>query len=71
MPDSDRFILGVGATLRPNQRMAIDIGYQHVFMQDADLGMTIYDDGDAYISMTGVSSSSADLMGLQVSYQFS
>ncbi|MBV52461.1 MAG: hypothetical protein CL816_00175 [Coxiellaceae bacterium] len=71
MPDSDRFILGVGATLRPNQRMAIDIGYQHVFMQDADLGMTIYDDGDAYLSMTGVSSSSADLMGLQVSYQFS
>ena len=71
MPDSDRYIVGVGATLRPNQRMAIDMGYQHVFMQDADLDMTIYDSGDPYLSMTGISSSSADLIGLQVSYQLS
>ena len=72
MPDSDRYIVGIGATLRPNQRMAIDMGYQHVFMQDADLDATVSFPDDGYtMSMTGVSSGAADLIGVQVSYQLS
>ncbi|HAG62104.1 MAG: hypothetical protein CMF55_01935 [Legionellales bacterium] len=71
LPDSDRYIVGIGATLKSSQRLLIDMGYQHVFMQDADLDEVIYVDGTPFLSMTGVSSSSANLIGLQISYSFS
>ncbi len=69
MPDSDRYLIGVGAGLKASKRVAIDVGYQHVFMHDADLDETIQLDGSDFMQMTGTSSSSADLFGIQFSYR--
>ena len=73
LPDTDRYLLGVGATLKPNQRLSIDMGYQHIFMQDADLDANVSFPEHPRIGlmMSGVSSGAADLVALQVSYQFS
>ena len=69
MPDSDRYLIGVGAGLKASKRVAIDVGYQHVFMHDADLDETVQVDGSDFMQMTGTSSSSADLFGIQFSYR--
>jgi long-chain fatty acid transport protein len=76
VPDTDRYWLSIGASLRPPTvpGLSIDFGWSHLFTDDADIDYTL-----EVINGTGVETNlrgelkgedGQDLVGLQVSYTF-
>lgn len=62
VPDSDRWIVGVGASYKINDHMQVDAGYSHVFMKAAEShnqlpngGSTLHSKYDSSINMVGFS----------------
>ena len=62
VPDANRWILGVGASYKINDKMQIDAGYSHVFMQTSkshnqspNNGTTLHAKYDSSINMVGLS----------------
>lgn len=71
MPDSDRWTVGSGVSYMPTQRSKFDLAYQHIFMKTADIDATIDISAFPSESISGESDTSANVISLQYSYQFS
>lgn len=64
-PDSDRVWLTLGAGFTPVENMTIDVGYAHIFVEDADINRA-----DKGAQLKGAYELDADVIGAQLSYRF-
>ena len=64
-PDSDRVWLTLGAGFTPVENMTIDVGYAHIFVEDADINRA-----DKGAPLKGTYELDADVIGAQLSYRF-
>jgi long-chain fatty acid transport protein len=69
LPDSDRNWVAVGAQWSPGGSFVVDVGYAHLFVDDAALNQ---DDGNATARgfLLGEQQSSIDIVSAQLSYKF-
>lgn len=69
LPDEDRTWVAVGAQWNPGGAMAVDVGYAHLFTDEAPLNQ---DDGNAIARgfLIGQQESSIDIVSAQLSYKF-
>jgi long-chain fatty acid transport protein len=69
LPDSDRNWVAVGAQWSPGGSFVVDVGYAHLFVDDASLSQ---DDGNATARgfLLGEQQSSIDIVSAQLSYKF-
>jgi long-chain fatty acid transport protein len=69
LPDSDRTWVAFGAQWNPGGSFVVDVGYAHLFVDDASLRQ---DDGDARARgfLLGEQQSSIDIVSAQLSYKF-
>lgn len=69
LPDEARKWVAIGAQWNPSDSVVIDVGYAHLFMDDAPLNQ---DDGNAAVSglLNGVQQSSIDIVSAQGGYRF-
>jgi len=65
LPDADRFWIGAGASYNWDERLSIDIGYTHPFVEDAPANETI--SGIRYASTT---EGSVDTISVGLRYHF-
>lgn len=73
LPDSDRISTGLNLRYQPSKALLVDLAYQHVFMGDAAIYGAVYEDvANKEVSdiISGSSSSSADIVALQLAYRF-
>lgn len=73
LPDSDRISTGLNLRYQPSKAVLVDLAYQHVFMGDAAIYGVVYEDvANVEVSdiVSGSSSSSADIIALQIAYRF-
>lgn len=64
-PDSDRTWVTLGAGFQPADNMTIDVGYAHIFVDDADANRS-----DKGGQLKGTYELDADVIGAQMSYRF-
>lgn len=64
-PDSDRVWVTLGAGFTPVENMTIDVGYAHIFVEDADINRM-----DKGVPLKGAYELDADVIGAQLSYRF-
>ena len=64
-PDSDRIWVTLGAGFNPTDNMTIDVGYAHIFVDDADISRS-----DKGAQLKGTYELDADVIGAQMSYRF-
>jgi long-chain fatty acid transport protein len=69
IPDADRWLLGVGAGYHVTKSLSVDFGYLHVFIDDGTVNETAQVPGAPNIQGT-YTNSAADLLALQVTYNF-
>lgn len=75
LPDTDRYWLAIGGAYTFNHAWRIDFGYAHIFFKDATINERAPFIGQSAIpvsaaTLTGNYDSSANLLGLQVRYDF-
>ena len=74
LPDEDRYWLSIGAKYRFNNKLALDLGYSHLFVQDASINLTRTQAGQTSNNFTGTVrgdyEGSVDLLSLQLTYTF-
>ncbi|MCG8391670.1 MAG: OmpP1/FadL family transporter [Pseudomonadales bacterium] len=64
-PDSDRVWATLGAGFNPTDNMTIDVGYAHIFVDDADINRS-----EKGAQLKGTYELDADVIGAQMSYRF-
>ena len=64
-PDSDRIWATLGAGFNPTDNMTIDVGYAHIFVEDADISRS-----DKGAQLKGTYELEADVIGAQMTYRF-
>ncbi|MHB1083223.1 MAG: OmpP1/FadL family transporter [Thiobacillus sp.] len=67
VPDQSRLWLALGAQYRMSQKDAIDVGYAHLFMDDASINKT---EGSTPITLKGNYKSSVDILSMQYTHNF-
>jgi long-chain fatty acid transport protein len=69
LPDSDRTWVALGAQWNPGGSFVVDVGYAHLFIDDAALNQ---DDGNAQARglLVGEQQSGIDIISAQLSYKF-
>jgi long-chain fatty acid transport protein len=65
LADADRIFASIGASYNWNERLSIDVGYSHLFVDDAPV-----DETTAGIRYAGTAEGSADVISLGVRYKF-
>lgn len=65
LPDADRVWASIGASYNWNERLSIDAGYSHIFIEDAPI-----DEATAGFRYAGVSEGSGDIISLGIRYKF-
>lgn len=66
LPDNDRITLGAGASFNINQNFSVDLAYNHVFFQDADIS----NPDNAGHLLVGKFETHADIFSLGATYRF-
>lgn len=67
LPDSDRIALSFGARYQASEHVGFEFGYTHLFMKKAPINNTLSEPPEL-ITTVGNVTSSADLLGLQVTW---
>ena len=67
VPDSDRLWLALGVKYKYNKHVSIDAGYAHVFFRNATIAQKGVGNSSA---LYGNYKSSADIVGLQLTWNF-
>ncbi|MBD2690673.1 outer membrane protein transport protein [Anabaena catenula] len=57
---------GFGASYRPSKTLSLDVGYTHIFFDDSPINQASTTDG----TLKGKFESSADMLGVQLNWQF-
>lgn len=65
LPDADRIWASVGASYDWNERLSLDVGYSHLFVDDAPV-----DETTAGIRYAGTAEGSADIISVGLRYKF-
>jgi long-chain fatty acid transport protein len=65
LPDADRVWASIGASYNWNERLSIDAGYSHIFVEDAPV-----DETTAGFRYAGTAEGSADIISLGIRYKF-
>lgn len=65
VPDSDRIVAALGASWAPNEAVSVDLGYQHLFFDDAEID-SVGSGGDRLV---GEFDNTADLFGVGVTWR--
>ena len=64
-PDSDRIWATLGAGFNLSDNMTVDVGYAHIFVDDADINRS-----EKGAQLKGTYELEADVIGAQMSYRF-
>lgn len=71
IPDNDRVWLAVGAGYKFNEMVSFDVGYAHLFVQDADINKSAATPEDvARGTLTGTYSDHVDIISTQLNIKF-
>jgi long-chain fatty acid transport protein len=76
LPDSNRVFLSAGASYKYSEQIIVDLGYSHIFFEDADFcigsggGSTHCGSGTTTVLLTGSADVSADIVSLGLRYRF-
>jgi long-chain fatty acid transport protein len=71
LPDSDRIWLAVGAGFKASERLSIDIGYAHLFIDDPKIRKTGLEPEDVSRgALVGSYDSSVDILSVEARYVF-
>ncbi|MFW5660740.1 MAG: OmpP1/FadL family transporter [Oceanicaulis sp.] len=65
VPDSDRVIAALGASWTPTRNFALDLGYQHLFFDDADIDRV----GSGGDRLVGSFDNAADIVGVGLTWR--
>lgn len=68
IPDADRLWVSVGATIKLNDCYNLDLGYTHIFADDADINSVM--NGGNEGQFTGTASGDVDIIGIGISGTF-
>jgi long-chain fatty acid transport protein len=66
LPDADRIWLSAGASYRFTDKLKADLGYSHLFVDDARIART----GSQRDTLNGSFESDADIFSVQLNYVF-
>lgn len=69
LPDSDRTQLAVGLNQKIGERTSIDVGYMHIFLEDAEIDRPTNNPQLLQV-VRGSFNSSADIVSMQLNHQF-
>lgn len=69
LPDGNRTAVAVGAHYQATKAFGIDAGWTHLFFQDAPISVT-HTAGNQVVQTVGKSETQADLVGLQLTWDF-
>jgi long-chain fatty acid transport protein len=67
IPDNDRFWVAIGASYRVIEKVDVDVGYVHIFIEDAEINNTDLSTGHV---LAGRYESNINIFSAQVSYHF-
>ncbi len=75
IPDADRKWVALGFSYHPNDRLSVDVGYAHLFVEDVRLDNTLpiadLGGGNALLDrLTGEYEGEVDIIGVSVSYSY-
>jgi long-chain fatty acid transport protein len=76
LPDSNRVFLSAGASYRYSEQIIVDLGYSHLFFEDADFcigsggGSTHCNPGTTTVLLQGSTDTSVDIVALGLRYRF-
>ena len=72
LPDSDKQTISIGAHYQAKANLGLDVGYEHAFVNNAKVNTSIpvADTGANYVITGKYKNTSADLLGIQVTYKF-
>jgi len=68
IPDEDRTWLALGVQYRVSPKMVVDVGYAHLFVQDARINKS--EDGPPASVLTGTYDASVDILSAQMTLNF-
>lgn len=69
IPDNYRYLVSLGASYKFNEHLLLDIGYMHIFLDNANIN-NVYESGGYQDRLTAVYKSEVNLLGLQMQYKF-
>jgi long-chain fatty acid transport protein len=75
VPDGDRFWTALGASFAPSERIAFDVAYAHLFVEDGEIDLTrsFFDEVPALrssVRINAVSENSVDILSAQLRVRF-
>jgi long-chain fatty acid transport protein len=70
LPDSDRFWVALGTKYKVNRNLSLDAAYSHLFFKSSSISQRGVVTGDTAKSLYGNYRSSADLVGVQLTWNF-
>ena len=79
LPDEDRYWLAFGARWMPTAKLAVDVGYSHLFIDDPQINLTRSqlsptgsgaDSPGTATTVQGDYDSAVDILSLQLTYSF-
>jgi long-chain fatty acid transport protein len=68
LPDTDRVWLSVGATHQLSEHMTIDVGYTHIFVDDAPISISA--PGGAPLLLEADADSAVDIISASLRYKW-
>ncbi len=69
IPDNDRFVTAIGVHFQPTKSFGIDAGWDHFFVKKSSINSTVTV-GPETVNAKGHVDSSADIVGMQLTYDF-
>ena len=70
LPDNDRIWVAVGAGFSPSRNLKVDIGYSHLFIEDAKIAKTAVGEDQFRGALTGSYEASVDILSIEARYTF-
>jgi long-chain fatty acid transport protein len=70
LPDNNREGLSIGAHYQANQRIGLDAGYMHIFVNNASVSAPLVVGSQVSTANGTYNNSHVDIFGLQASYDF-
>lgn len=69
LPDGNRFATSLGAHYQPSKQLGLDVGWTHLFFQDGEVAV-LQTVSTSTVNSLGTAKSSADLVGVQLTWDF-
>jgi long-chain fatty acid transport protein len=70
LPDNDRIWVAVGAGFSPRANLKVDIGYAHLFIDDAKIAKTATGEDELRGALTGTYEAHTDILAIEARYTF-